>query len=133
MKRKENQLKHLKLITEQMRPEMKIHMVNRPAGGWLHTVRQALGLSLKSVAEVLNLSPQAIHQVEKSEANGTISLKQLEAVAGAMDCRLVYVLIPRREILIDPAIVQREQGHQSVQPYLGSVEGQGAEFPMTLR
>jgi predicted DNA-binding mobile mystery protein A len=133
MNRKDNQLKHLKLITEQTRPDMNIHAVNRPTGGWLHTVRQAQGLSLKSVAEVLKLSPQAIHQVEKSEANGTISLKQLEAVAGAMDCRLVYVLIPRREISAEPTVTQVEPESRRVQPANHAQEGPGAEFPMALR
>ena len=30
---------------------MNLHAVNRPVGGWLYTVRQALGLSLKAVYE----------------------------------------------------------------------------------
>jgi hypothetical protein len=44
----------------------------------------------------MNVSPQAIHQLEKSEAAGTISLKQLEAVAAAMGCRVVYAVVPRK-------------------------------------
>jgi hypothetical protein len=44
----------------------------------------------------MNVSPQAVHQLEKSEAAGTISLKQLEAAATAMGCRVVYAVVPRK-------------------------------------
>ena len=77
--------------------------VQRPVGGWLRAVRQALGHSLQSIATKLKVSPQAIHQFEKSEAAGTISLKQLEAVANAMGCRVVYTLLPRQGTLAELA------------------------------
>jgi hypothetical protein len=51
----------------------------------------------------LNVSPQAIHQLEKSEAAGTISLGQLEVVAASMGCRLTYALVPRQGSLADLA------------------------------
>jgi len=70
--------------------------VRNPAGGWLRTFRQALGLSLRSISGKLNVSPQAVHQLEKSEAAGTISLKQLESAAATMGCRVVYAVVPRK-------------------------------------
>ena len=64
----------------------------RPKGGWLRTHRHRLGLSLQAVADRLDVSPQAIHQFEKSEAAGTISLRQLANVAAAMGCRFSYLI-----------------------------------------
>jgi transcriptional regulator with XRE-family HTH domain len=66
-------------------------------------MRHALGLSLRSVAGGVKVSPQAIHQLEKSEAAGTISLGQLEAVAASMGCRVAYALVPRQGTLADLA------------------------------
>ena len=66
----------------------------RPHGGWLKSIRTKQGISLRAVAERLDVSPQAVHQFEKSETAGTISLRQLEIGARAMGCRVVYALQP---------------------------------------
>lgn len=68
---------------------------SRPDGGWLKSIRLGQGLSLRAVAERLEVSPQAVHQFESSEVAGTISLRQLENVARAMGHRVVYALRPR--------------------------------------
>ena len=51
----------------------------------------------------MKVSPQALHQLEKSEAAGTISLKQLDAAASAMGCRVVYAVVPRKGSLAELA------------------------------
>ena len=62
----------------------------RPHGGWLRSIRQTSGLSLQAVADRLDVSPQAVHQFEKSEAAGTISLRQLAIVAAAIGGHVTY-------------------------------------------
>lgn len=64
----------------------------RPDEGWLKSTRLRRGLSLRAVAERLKVSPQAVHQFEKSEVAGTLSLRQLENVARAMGYRVVYAV-----------------------------------------
>ena len=71
--------------------------LDHPAGGWLKPTRQALGLTLQTVADRLNVSPQDVHQFEKSETAGTISLRQLQNVAGAMGCRVEYAVLAVRD------------------------------------
>ena len=68
----------------------------RPRGGWLKSARTGHALSLRAVAERLDVSPQAVHQFEKSEAAGTISLRQFENVARVMGFRVVYALLPEQ-------------------------------------
>jgi len=131
MNRKTAQALRLKQLTSQLDPSQLVQAVQRPAGGWLKAVREALGLSLKVVAGRLKLSPQAIHQLEKSEAGGTISLRQLEAVAGAMGCRVVYSLVPRQGSLADLANAGRDEALRSVQHSM-SLEGQAVERPEKL-
>ena len=103
MTRQDNKVLTLKLLSTQLNPERAIQAVQRPPEGWLRAFRHALGYSLKSIAGRLKVSPQAIHQLERSEAAGTISLGQLEAVAGAMGCRVAYAVVPRQGSLADLA------------------------------
>jgi predicted DNA-binding mobile mystery protein A len=103
MNRVENKSITLKQLTLQLHPERALWAIEYPLGGWLRTFRHALGLSLKTVAATLKVSPQAIHQLEKSEAARTISLRQLDAMAGAMGCRVVYAIVPRQGKLADLA------------------------------
>jgi predicted DNA-binding mobile mystery protein A len=67
----------------------------RPSAGWLASVREALGLSRRQVAENMRASAQAIQQFEQAEAEDRITLRTLRRAAGAMGCDLVYALVPK--------------------------------------
>jgi predicted DNA-binding mobile mystery protein A len=75
----------------------------RPSGGWLASVREALGLSQRHVAKKMHASGQAIQQFEHAEAEDRITLRALRRVAGAMGCDLVYVIVPRAGSFADLA------------------------------
>ena len=122
----------LNQLSTQLHPDQPLKAVQRPVGGWLRAVRQSLGRSLKSVAGEIKVSPQAIHQFEKSEAAGAISLRQLEAVAGAMGCRVVYTLIPREGTLADLANSASDTARRTVQHSM-ALEGQAVEHPRKSR
>src|SRR5207247_9901580 len=66
----------------------------RPSGGWIASVREALGLSQRQVGKKMRASGQAIQQFEKAEAEDRITLRAILRVAGTMGCDLVYVLVP---------------------------------------
>ena len=67
----------------------------RPSGGWIASVREALGLSQRQVGKKMRASGQAIQQFEKAEAEDRITLRAIRRVAGTMGCDLVYVLVPK--------------------------------------
>jgi predicted DNA-binding mobile mystery protein A len=67
----------------------------RPAGGWLRAARQALGLAQAAVAKNVGVAQQNYAQFERGEVAGTISVGNLQRAAAAMDCELVYFLVPR--------------------------------------
>lgn len=131
MNRKQYQVLSLKHLSEQLTSSKPLWELQSPSGGWLKALRQALGLSLKSVAERLKLTPQSIHQFEKSEAIGSISLRQLEALAGAMGCRVVYAIVPRQGTLEALANAERHAALQAVQHSM-ALEGQAVEHPEML-
>ncbi len=69
--------------------------IPRPPRGWIRATRQALGISSGELAKRMGTSRQLPLQLEKSEAEDRITLKSLRTVAQAMECDLVYALVPR--------------------------------------
>ena len=65
-----------------------------PPKGWIRAIREALGMTGVQFARRLNIKPQSIDALEKSEANGAIKIETLRRAAEALDCTLVYALVP---------------------------------------
>lgn len=86
--------------------------IPRPSEGWLRTMRKALGMSGAQLARKMGLTRSQISQSEKNELSGAISLKTLQAMAEAMNCRVVYALVPNgttTELVADQAQKKAEQ------------------------
>lgn len=62
---------------------------------WLKRVRLALGVQMTEMARELKVDRSVIYRLEQSEDRKGISLRTLEEVTGAMDCKLVYAIVPR--------------------------------------
>lgn len=69
---------------------------NRP--GWIRSIREALGMSGKQLAFRIQVEPPRITEMEKAEATGNITLRSLRRAAEAMDCDLVYALVPKTNL-----------------------------------
>ena len=85
-----------------IKPEDQFHP---PPKGWARAIRDALGMSGVQLAARLGVRPQTVEAIEKSEAGGTIQLNTLRRAAEALDCTLVYALVPRTSL--DDAVKQR--------------------------
>ena len=69
--------------------------LNRPAKGWISAVRHAIGMSSLQLAERLGITRSAVHALETREQEHTTTLEALQRAADAMECDLVYALVPR--------------------------------------
>ena len=69
-----------------------------PPKGWVRAIREALGMTGVQFAARLGIRPQSVEALEKSEANGAIQLKTLRRAAEALDCTLVYALVPNTSL-----------------------------------
>jgi len=67
----------------------------RPPKGWIRAIREALGISASVLGERMGTSRQLTLQQEKAESEDRITLKSLRVLAQALDCDLVYGLVPR--------------------------------------
>ena len=70
----------------------------RPPRGWVKAIREALGMTTAQMARRLGVAQSRAVTIEQAEAKGTITLNSLEKAAQALDCRLVYVLVPRKPL-----------------------------------
>lgn len=70
----------------------------RPARGWLRAVREAMGITQGEVAAKVGVKRQSYAQFETAEERGSISLSSMRRAAEAMDCELVYFVIPRAAV-----------------------------------
>jgi predicted DNA-binding mobile mystery protein A len=62
-------------------------------------VREALGITIRDVARRMRKTPQTVASFEKSEETYRITLQTLRHYAEAMDCELVYAIVPKADSL----------------------------------
>ncbi len=67
----------------------------RPQRGWIKAIREALGMTTAQFGRRMSVSQPRAVAVEKGEISGSITLDSLERAAEALECRLVYSLVPR--------------------------------------
>lgn len=89
----------------------------RPRSGWIRAIRGSLGMSQRALATRLDIAPSSVAKLERSEVEGGISIGKLTEVARALDCTLVYALVPNTSL--DDAV--RRQAHRVAAETLGYV------------
>ena len=90
-------------IEKDLRAFYKARPVVPPERGWLRELRQISRVPVVEIAKRLNITPHALHRLERSERDGTITLKMLRKVAEAMECDLVYGVVWRERPLYSKA------------------------------
>jgi predicted DNA-binding mobile mystery protein A len=71
-----------------------LKQVATPPTGWIKAIRTTLGMSMQQLGNKLNISKQAILDIEKREKDGFITIKSLKEIARALDMQLVYGFVP---------------------------------------
>src|SRR5271154_4145147 len=107
----------LKQLDRTLKPFREAAKIPRPQRGWLRAIREAAGISSGEVARTLQTSRQLPLQLEKAEAEDRITLKSLRAMANALDCELVYALVPRADTL--HALIEDRARAEAKQRVLG--------------
>jgi predicted DNA-binding mobile mystery protein A len=69
-----------------------------PARGWIKAVREALGMTAAQLARRMRVTQPSIVGLERSEAKGSIELATLRRAAQALDCTLIYALVPNKPL-----------------------------------
>lgn len=90
----------------------------RPPRGWIKAIREALGMSTAQLARRMGISQPGVVVLEQSEAMAHIKLETLQRAAAAMNCRLVYVLVPEEPL----ETMVRKRARLIAMQHLGAVE-----------
>ena len=69
--------------------------VQRPPKGWIKAIREALGMSAEQLANRIGVTKPRVYEIEKAEISGSITLASLERAAHALECKLIYTLVPK--------------------------------------
>jgi len=86
----------------------------RPPRGWVRAIREALGMSAAALAARMGTTAGAVTRLEQSEAADRIRLDTLRRAADALECDLVYLLVPRRPLTTVVRDRARELAHWQV-------------------
>jgi predicted DNA-binding mobile mystery protein A len=84
----------LQQLNSKMMGFASLKKVVMPPTGWVKAIRTAIGMSMQQLGNKLNVSKQAVMDMEKREKEGSITIKSLREIARAMDMQLVYGFLP---------------------------------------
>jgi len=83
---------------------------NRPKIGWVKTIRTALGMTAEQLGRRLGgLSRARIVQLEKAETQDAVTLHSLRNAAAALDCELIYAIVPKKYSTLEEIVKKRAQ------------------------
>lgn len=85
-----------RLSDASLRPEDRFRA---PPKGWIRALRDVLGMSTAQLGKRIGgKRRQSIEDWERAEADGTIQLKTLRQAAEALECNLIYALVPKTSL-----------------------------------
>jgi hypothetical protein len=87
-----------RVLLKKMDKEMRYYRLaareKKPTNELLRTVRKALRVPMKEMAKKMGTVESALFQMEEREGTGSITLRSLDRMAGAMGCKVVYGVVP---------------------------------------
>lgn len=83
-----------------------------PPAGWVRAIREALGMSAADLAERMGVTETSALRLEVSERQRRIRMDTLERAAEALDCDVIYALVPRKTL---EQMVREQAGTKAAQ------------------
>ena len=87
------------ILEKKLRAWLPLRSDRKPNSGWIKAIRGALGMTAKQLAVRMGTTQPNVAAIEGRESSGTITLATLEKTARAMDCKLVYAIVPNEDYL----------------------------------
>ena len=73
-------------------------MCTAPGGGWVRAIREALGMSAAELGTRMGIVETSVLRLEQNEHADRVRVDTLRRAAQALECDLVYALVPRRPL-----------------------------------
>jgi hypothetical protein len=82
-------------LDAEMQPFRRAGMAPNPTEGLLRAVRTALRVPVKEIAAATGMHCSGVFEMELREVSNTISIRSLSRMAEAMECKVVYGIVPK--------------------------------------
>jgi predicted DNA-binding mobile mystery protein A len=99
----------INLIDDAARPLATIGTRPRPKSGWVKALREALGMTRAQLAVRTGISPSTVNTLERSEAQGSITIDSLEKLATGLGGKLVYAIVPPSGKTFEQIVMERAE------------------------
>jgi len=88
-----------RLMIEQLDAKLKklssIGLTGTPSRGWIHAIRTSIRMSMRQLGKRMGIATQTVDDIERAEANGTVTIKSLRQAGSALGLSLVYGFVPK--------------------------------------
>lgn len=84
-----------RIMDKKIRTWLQVRHEKHPPSGWLKAIRGALGISSRQLAQIIGVDMSAVIRLEEREPLGKITIEMLNRAAQAMDCKVIYAIVPR--------------------------------------
>lgn len=92
-----SKLLSVKQLDRKLKPYYNCRTIDIPTEGWIHIIRNSLNMTQEQLANKLNIGRTGVGEIEKREANGSISINSLKEVGQALDLKLIYAFVPTKD------------------------------------
>src|SRR5258708_38972521 len=106
-----------------------VRNMDRPEKGWLATIRKALHVSQADVAKTLEVTQSTVAAFERNEVNRAITLGSLDKAGEALNCKVVYLIVPSDGLTFQQLANTRERT-TSAQPKSQSAASKVSDSPV---
>ena len=98
-----------RIIDKKLKSWQSLRTDKRPPRGWLRAIRESLGMSIKQLAKRIGVSNHSsILRLEERESQGKATIVSLSKAAEAMDCKLIYAIVPKKEFSSLEKIIDKQ-------------------------
>jgi predicted DNA-binding mobile mystery protein A len=87
-----------KSLDQKLKAFSEAQKVIPPKSGWLRALREALGMSTTQLAQRMGIQQSGVTLLEQRELTKKVSLETLNRAAQAMNCELVYAMVPKESL-----------------------------------
>lgn len=92
----------IKQLSQQLAPW---HSLPPQSPNWIKNIRKSLGMTTQQLANRLGVNRSRVVKIEHDEQAGALTLQTLRKVAAALECNLVYALVPKNPL---PALIDKQ-------------------------
>jgi len=94
--------KNIGLIREQIQKQLEktgcLLDIQVPYKGWIRSIKDALGMNGRQLAERMGVTKQRVSIIEKQELAGSVTINTMKKSAEALNCVFVYCLLPKTDL-----------------------------------